>query len=93
MGIWVYRDAESRGMNGVLWLLVVLVAGLIGIIIYFVVRHDHRPPLYPAYVPPPWTPTPGPAQAMPGATPLTCKNCGAALATGATFCSKCGTKV
>jgi heme/copper-type cytochrome/quinol oxidase subunit 2 len=31
--IWVYRDAERRGMNGVLWLI-------IGLIIYLIVRKD-----------------------------------------------------
>ena len=36
--IWVYRDAESRGMSGVLWLIVTLIAGIIGLIIYLVVR-------------------------------------------------------
>ena len=36
--IWVYRDAESRGMGGVLWLIVVLITGIIGLIIYLVVR-------------------------------------------------------
>jgi heme/copper-type cytochrome/quinol oxidase subunit 2 len=38
--IWVYRDAESRGMSGVLWLIIVLIAGLIGLIIYLIVRKD-----------------------------------------------------
>jgi heme/copper-type cytochrome/quinol oxidase subunit 2 len=38
--IWVYRDAERRGMNGVLWLIIVLIAGLIGLIIYLIVRKD-----------------------------------------------------
>jgi ABC-type transport system involved in multi-copper enzyme maturation permease subunit len=36
--IWVYRDAESRGMSGVLWLIVVIITGIIGLIIYLVVR-------------------------------------------------------
>ena len=40
--IWVYRDAESRGMNGVLWLIVVLIAGIIGLIIYLVVRKEKK---------------------------------------------------
>ncbi len=40
--IWVYRDAESRGMSGVLWLIVVLIAGIIGLIIYLIVRKDKR---------------------------------------------------
>jgi putative membrane protein len=38
--IWVYRDAEDRGMQGVLWLIVVLIAGIIGLIIYLIVRKD-----------------------------------------------------
>jgi uncharacterized membrane protein YoaK (UPF0700 family) len=42
--IWVYRDAESRGMNGVLWLIVMLIAGIIGLIIYLVVRKEKKPP-------------------------------------------------
>ena len=41
--IWVYRDAESRGMNGVLWLIVVLLTGLVGLIIYLVVRKEKAP--------------------------------------------------
>lgn len=41
--IWVYRDAESRGMNGVLWLIIVLIAGIIGLIIYLVVRKEKAP--------------------------------------------------
>jgi TctA family transporter len=40
--IWVYRDAQSRGMNGALWLIIVLIAGLLGLIIYLVVRHDKK---------------------------------------------------
>jgi len=41
--IWVYRDAESRGMSGVLWLIVVLITGIIGLIIYLVVRKEKKP--------------------------------------------------
>jgi len=40
--IWVYRDAESRGMSGVLWLIVVLIAGIIGLIVYLVVRKEKK---------------------------------------------------
>lgn len=43
MGIWVYRDAVSKGMNGVLWTLVVLlVPSFIGLIIYLIVRMDTK---------------------------------------------------
>ncbi len=52
IAIWVYRDAESRGMSGVLWLIVVLVGSIIGLIIYLVIRRDH-PVLPPGYRPPP----------------------------------------
>jgi len=38
--IWVYKDAERRGMNAVLWLIVVLIAGIVGFIIYLVVRKE-----------------------------------------------------
>jgi ABC-type transport system involved in multi-copper enzyme maturation permease subunit len=41
IGLWVYRDAESRGMSGVLWLIVILVGSLIGLIIYLILRNDH----------------------------------------------------
>jgi hypothetical protein len=59
VGIWMYRDANSRGMNGLLWLILLVVATLIGhilgfiiiFIIYIVVRTDH--PVYPAAYPPP----------------------------------------
>ncbi|MCD6383721.1 MAG: PLDc N-terminal domain-containing protein [Thermoplasmata archaeon] len=44
VAVWVYRDAESRGMEGVLWLIVVLVAGIIGLIIYLIIRKDKPKP-------------------------------------------------
>ena len=36
--IWVYRDAQSRGMSGLLWALVTFFLSIIGLIIYLVVR-------------------------------------------------------
>ncbi len=41
LAVWVYRDAEKRGMGGVLWLIVVLIAGILGLIIYLIVRRSH----------------------------------------------------
>ncbi|MEM3562973.1 MAG: hypothetical protein QXS27_09365 [Candidatus Jordarchaeaceae archaeon] len=38
IAVWVYRDAESRGENGALWLIIVLLLGIIGLIIYLIVR-------------------------------------------------------
>jgi len=37
--VWVARDAKARGMdNSVLWMLLVMVTGLLGLIIYFLSR-------------------------------------------------------
>ena len=41
--VWVYRDAERRGMNGVLWALLVLIGNIIGLLIYLIVRSDVLP--------------------------------------------------
>jgi len=36
--IWVYQDAESRGMDGLLWAIIVFFLNIIGLILYLVVR-------------------------------------------------------
>lgn len=41
IAIWVYKDAEKRGTSGALWLVIVILTGIIGLIIWLVVR----PPL------------------------------------------------
>jgi ABC-type transport system involved in multi-copper enzyme maturation permease subunit len=41
--VWIYRDAERRGMNGVLWALLVLIGNIIGLLIYLIVRTDDLP--------------------------------------------------
>ena len=40
IAIWVYRDAKDRDMNETVWLLIVLLTGCIGCIIYLIVRKD-----------------------------------------------------
>jgi hypothetical protein len=45
IAVWVYRDAKERGMSGGVWVLVVLLLGIIGLIVYLVVRTDK--PAYP----------------------------------------------
>jgi hypothetical protein len=49
--VWVYRDAEQRGMSGILWMLLVLIGNIIGLIIYLIVRSEsgHRPPATPSH--------------------------------------------
>ena len=39
--VWVYQDAESRGMNGVLWTLITFFLSIIGLILYLVVRESN----------------------------------------------------
>ena len=42
IGVYVYRDANKRGMNGVLWMLVAILAPtFIGLIIYLLVRSNY----------------------------------------------------
>jgi endogenous inhibitor of DNA gyrase (YacG/DUF329 family) len=43
LAVWVYRDAESRGMSGVLWALLVLIGNFVGILIYLIVRSERKP--------------------------------------------------
>jgi len=40
IAVWVYRDAEKKGESGVLWLLIVLITGIIGLIIWLIIRRD-----------------------------------------------------
>ena len=44
VAIWVYKDAEKRGKSGVLWLIIVILLGLIGLIIWLVVRGEKSAP-------------------------------------------------
>ncbi len=41
--IWLYRDAESRGMDGTKWLFIGLCFGCVGCIVYLFVRDDNPP--------------------------------------------------
>ena len=36
--VWVVKDANKRGTSGVLWLIIVLILGIIGLILYFIAR-------------------------------------------------------
>lgn len=80
--IWVYRDAEMRGMSGILWLLLVLIGNVIGLLIYAIVRSEtpvRRKDQGPAADAPP-----------PAVPPLICGSCGKPLGAGFEFCPYCG---
>lgn len=76
--LWVYRDAERRGMSGLLWLLLVLVGNVVGLLIYAIVRSDTALGRRNG--------TAGGSAA--GAGP--CPGCGAPLTTGFAYCPRCG---
>jgi len=38
IAVWVYKDAKKRDMNAAVWLLIVLLTGCCGCIIYLIVR-------------------------------------------------------
>ena len=38
LAVWVYKDAKKKDMNAAVWLLIVLLSGCIGCIIYLIVR-------------------------------------------------------
>lgn len=96
IGIWVYKDANKRGMSGVMWLLIVMVAGLVGLIIYFLVRNDHpQPPLGapPAYYPQQGYPQQAYAQPVAQQPVYKCTQCGLVLvwdnSAGKWHCPRC----
>ncbi len=79
--VWVYRDAEERRMNGVLWALLVFIGNLIGLIIYLIVRQDH--------------PVPARDQAAAVTAPLSkpataCPNCQKPVEGTFAYCPHCG---
>ena len=39
---WMYKDAKKRGEKEVLWLIVGLVGGIVGLVIWLLVRPDVR---------------------------------------------------
>jgi hypothetical protein len=83
IAFFVAKDANSRGMNGLLWGLGVFFLCIIFLPIYLFVR---KPLVTPSTLPA------GAAQSPPPPTGAAfCKNCGNALQPGARFCEKCGT--
>jgi cytochrome bd-type quinol oxidase subunit 2 len=75
--VWVYRDAESRGMSGPLWLIIVILTGIIGLIIYLIVRKEKQGPLGAATTP----------------VTRVCTSCGRAISPGVKFCPHCGKEI
>jgi hypothetical protein len=91
IGIYVYRDANKRGMNAVLWTLIALLTpSMLGLIIYLLVRSNYsdltcpncNSPVEESYVVCPTCRT----KLRP-----TCEVCGTAVQTTWKVCPHCGT--
>ena len=91
VGVYVYRDANKRGMNAVLWTLIALLTpSLLGLIIYLLVRNNYSDLTCPncnsqvegSYVVCPNCRT----KLRP-----TCETCGTAVQTTWKVCPHCGT--
>jgi len=39
---YIYKDAVKRGLNAELWVIIVLIAPIPGILVYFIVRNTAR---------------------------------------------------
>ncbi len=40
IALWVYQDARIRGMNGVLWFVIVFLVPAFGLVAYLIYRRD-----------------------------------------------------
>jgi hypothetical protein len=76
IAIWVYKDAEKRGTSGVLWLIIVLFTGIIGLIVWLVIR-------------PPIGGEPGQKQQQ-VSPDRRCPGCGRSIPPDAQVCPYCG---
>jgi hypothetical protein len=77
--VWVYRDAERRGMSGILWALLVFIGNLIGLLIYLIVRSSNGSAEKEV------------APSQPSSQ--TCPNCQLPLSPTYVFCPNCATRL
>jgi RNA polymerase subunit RPABC4/transcription elongation factor Spt4 len=90
--VWVYKDAEQRRMNGVLWALLVFIGNLIGLLIYLLVRQDHPLPGQDKAkaTAPKTAPTAAPTASPPAKPALSCPSCQKPVEKDFTYCPYCG---
>ncbi|MCK5292210.1 MAG: hypothetical protein KAR39_09385 [Thermoplasmata archaeon] len=102
IAVFVYRDAEERGMSGGTWALLALLFGLIALIIYLFVREAKVPARYrpirydsPVGQPPVSPQAPGPHLTPPvrysPPRPDYCSVCGRKLIEKTLLCPLCDT--
>jgi MFS family permease len=81
IGIWMYKDAEKRGKSGALWLIIGLLFGIIGLIVWLIVRPP-EPSFYEKKA----------AQPQPQQQDRNCPECGRNIPMDANVCPYCGKK-
>lgn len=98
IAVWVYRDAQTRGMDGNIWAIafalagffIPFVGGIVVLVIYLVLRAEH-PVMYPGGVP--MAPYPSSPQYPAVAPPLGAPPVAPAMqppVTAPTSCRSCG---
>jgi RNA polymerase subunit RPABC4/transcription elongation factor Spt4 len=95
LAVWVGSDANRRGMNGLLWGLLVFFTSVVGLLIYLIVAEGRngtqRAAVEPAGPPPPAA-VPATEPAPPPATEggAACRTCGTSLQADFKVCPNCG---
>jgi len=74
---WTYKDAEKRGMNGLLWALLVFFGTFIGFLVYLLVRSELK------------TSAPASYREQQVATGMTCPGCGKPVEPEFAVCPYC----
>ena len=103
--VWVYKDAKRRGKSGGLWLLIVLIFGIIGLIVWLVIRpplqqqapyqqpYQAVPPQQPYQQYPPQYQAQQPPQQTVPSMPYRCPNCGMQVDPNWNTCPNCGARL
>ncbi|TFG07003.1 MAG: zinc-ribbon domain-containing protein [Promethearchaeota archaeon] len=89
--VWTHKDAKARNMSADLWAVVVLIFGLLGLIIYLIVRSPKaikgpEQARAPQLVQKEEAPAPQPTKKF-------CSECGSEVKGDAQFCPLCGNKI